>query len=128
MYIRKKNDTDYKVKADAALLDFLMQQTGATRTSVKQLLANRRVQVNGACHTRHDTPLRPGDTVTVCNSKANIRLGFKLLNKSLPFIGLFSQYNRLQPEFLQCTSHLLSQCLIMSMYHENITSPIIYII
>jgi 23S rRNA pseudouridine1911/1915/1917 synthase len=74
MYIRKKNDTDYKVKADAALLDFLMQQTGAARTSVKQLLANRRVQVNGACQTRHDTPLRPGDTVTVCNSKGNIRL------------------------------------------------------
>ena len=74
MYIRKKNDTTYRVKADCALLDFLMSQTGATRTSVKQLLANRRVQVNGACLTRHDSPLKSGDTVTVTNSKGNIRL------------------------------------------------------
>jgi 23S rRNA pseudouridine1911/1915/1917 synthase len=74
MYIRKKNDTSYHVKADAALLDFLMQQTGAARTSIKQLLGNRRVQVNGSCQTRHDTPLRAGDTVTVSNSKGNIRL------------------------------------------------------
>jgi 23S rRNA pseudouridine1911/1915/1917 synthase len=74
MYIRKKNDTTFRVLSPSTLLEFLQEKTSASRTSTKQLLANRRVQVNGACQTRHDTLLQAGDTVSISNSKGNIRL------------------------------------------------------
>jgi 23S rRNA pseudouridine1911/1915/1917 synthase len=52
--------------ADAQLLEWLLAALAPmNRTRVKQLLRSGRVAVNGASVTRHDHPLRPGDTVTV---------------------------------------------------------------
>ena len=75
MYIKKKNDTVFRVQQPSELLSFLMERMQTTRTSVKQqLLSHRRVQVNGACQTRHDTPLKTGDEVVVLSDKGNTRL------------------------------------------------------
>ena len=71
----KKQDTSYRVEAVGELLPFLMQKFGSkSRTSVKSLLGHRQVSVNGSIQTRHDTPLKPGDTVVVSAGKGNIEL------------------------------------------------------
>lgn len=55
-----------RVGADAELLDFLLQKMGGMkRTSVKQLLSQRRVSVNGHIETQHNYLLKESDTVTV---------------------------------------------------------------
>ncbi len=52
--------------ADALLLEWLLAALAPmNRTRVKQLLRSGRVMVNGASATRHDHPLRAGDTVFV---------------------------------------------------------------
>jgi 23S rRNA pseudouridine1911/1915/1917 synthase len=45
-----------------------------TRTSVKQLLSQRRVTVNAGIQTRHDTPLKPGDIVQINQGRGNVEL------------------------------------------------------
>ena len=71
----KKQDTSYRVEAVGELLPFLMQKFGSkSRTSIKSLLGHRQVSVNGSIQTRHDTPLKPGDTVVVSAGKGNIEL------------------------------------------------------
>lgn len=71
----KKQDTLLRVHQPATLMDFLEAKMGGmTRTSIKNILAKRLVKVNDAVQTRHDTPLQPGDTVVVLNSKGNIEL------------------------------------------------------
>lgn len=54
------------------LLPFLLSKMGGmTRTSIKQLLGQRRVTVNGAIQTRHDVPVHKGDTVTISSGRGN---------------------------------------------------------
>ena len=54
------------------LLPFLLSKMGGmTRTSIKQLLGQRRVTVNGAIQTRHDVPVHQGDTVTISSGRGN---------------------------------------------------------
>ena len=73
--IAKKNDTIFHVRTEEQLLPFLMQQlNGKSRNSTKSLLAHRQVLVNGAVQTRHDIPLKPGDTVTLLAGKGNVEL------------------------------------------------------
>lgn len=56
----------FPVREDALLLPFLLEKVhGKSRNAVKSLLTNRQVLVNNAVQTRHDTPLRYGDTVTL---------------------------------------------------------------
>lgn len=55
-----------KVKEQSTLSDFLLYAlSGTSRTSVKQLLRNGQVSVNGQIQTRHDHPLTPGMLVEV---------------------------------------------------------------
>lgn len=52
--------------SDGALLDYLLAALAPmNRTRVKQVLRSGRVLVNGASTTRHDHPLKSGDTVAV---------------------------------------------------------------
>lgn len=52
--------------AEAQLLEWLLAALAPTnRTRVKQVLRSGRVTVNGASVTRHDHPLRPGDSVAI---------------------------------------------------------------
>lgn len=73
--MRPKNNTEIRVGEDALLMDFLIAKMGGmAKASVKQLLSHRLVQVNGGIQTRHDTPLKKGDMVTVLNSRGNVEL------------------------------------------------------
>ena len=73
--MKRKQDTPYRVEAPAELLPFLLTKMGGmTRTSVKQLLGQRRVKVNNAIQTRHDTPLRKGDLITIESGRGNAEL------------------------------------------------------
>lgn len=73
--MKRKQDTSFRVEAAAELMPFLLSKLGGmTRTSVKQLLSQRRVTVNAGIQTRHDTPLKAGDVVQVLQGRGNMEL------------------------------------------------------
>ena len=72
---KRKEDTVLRVNEPAQLMDFLIAKMGGmARSSVKQLLGQRRVKVGKAVQTRHDYALQTGDTVTVLSGRGNIEL------------------------------------------------------
>ena len=72
---KQKDDTSLRVEQTATLLDFIQSKMGGmAKTSIKQLLSQRRVTVNGVVQTRHDTPLNGGDTVVISSGRGNIQL------------------------------------------------------
>ena len=73
--MKRKQDTSYRVEEVSELLPFLLiKMGGMTRTSIKQLLGQRRVTVNNVIQTRHDTPLRRGDIITIESGRGNVEL------------------------------------------------------
>ena len=73
--IKRKQDTVLKVAEEGQLMDFLMAKMGGmARSSVKQLLGQRRVKVGNAIQTRHDFMLKAGDIVTVSSGRGNSQL------------------------------------------------------
>lgn len=73
--IKRKQDTILKVAEPAALMDFLIAKMGGmAKSSVKQILGQRRVKVGNAVQTRHDFALKPGDIVTVSSGRGNSQL------------------------------------------------------
>ena len=73
--MKRKQDTSFRVEAAIELMPFLLSKLGGmTRTSVKQLLSQRRVTVNAGIQTRHDTPLKAGDVVQVLQGRGNVEL------------------------------------------------------
>lgn len=73
--MRRKQDTSFRVETATELMPFLLSKLGGmTRTSVKQLLSQRRVTVNAGIQTRHDTPLKAGDIVQVLQGRGNVEL------------------------------------------------------
>ena len=71
----KKQDTLLRVEETTTLLPFLMEKMGGmSRTGVKSLLGHRQVSVNGTVQTRHDTPLKSGDKITILAGRGNIEL------------------------------------------------------
>jgi 23S rRNA pseudouridine1911/1915/1917 synthase len=73
--IKRKADTVLKVTEPAQLMDFLIAKMGGmARSSVKQLLGQRRVKVGNAVQTRHDFALKAGDVVTVSSGRGNSQL------------------------------------------------------
>ena len=73
--MKRKQDTSFRVEAATELMPFLLSKLGGmTRTSVKQLLSQRRVTVNAGIQTRHDTPLKAGDMVQVLQGRGNVEL------------------------------------------------------
>lgn len=67
--------TSLQVREDATLMAFLLSKMGGmSRTSVKQLLSHRQVQVNGKIENRFDTKLKSGDQVVVVSGQANHEL------------------------------------------------------
>lgn len=71
----KKQDTILRVETETTLLPFLMEKMGGmSRTSVKSLLGHRQVSVNGSVQTRHDTPLKAGDKVSILAGRGNVEL------------------------------------------------------
>lgn len=73
--VKRKADTVLKVSEPAQLMDFLIAKMGGmARSSVKQLLGQRRVKVGNAVQTRHDFMLKQGDVVTVSSGRGNTQL------------------------------------------------------
>ena len=73
--MKRKQDTSFRVEAASELMTFLLSKLGGmTRTSVKQLLSQRRVTVNAGIQTRYDTPLKPGDIVQINQGRGNVEL------------------------------------------------------
>lgn len=73
--IKRKQDTVLKVAEAAPLMDFLIAKMGGmAKSSVKQLLGQRRVKVGNAVQTRHDFALKAGDVVTVSSGRGNSQL------------------------------------------------------
>lgn len=73
--VKKKNETHLNVHEDTTLMLFLLSKMGGmTRTSVKQLLSHRQVQVDGSIETRFDKPLHEGMKVTILSGQANREL------------------------------------------------------
>jgi len=66
------NESKYTVKEATTLLPFLLETlNGQSRTTVKSLLKNRQIIINGQRTTQHDTPLEAGDTVSVSRERAS---------------------------------------------------------
>lgn len=73
--MQRKQDTTFRVDEQISLLDFLLARMGGmTRTSVKQMLTQRRVSVAGAVQTRGDYTLMPGDRVSISAGRGNSAL------------------------------------------------------
>jgi len=73
--MKRKADTILRVAEPAVLMDFLIAKMGGmARSSVKQLLGQRRVKVGNAIQTRHDFALKAGDVVTVSSGRGNSQL------------------------------------------------------
>ena len=73
--IKRKLDTVLKVSEPTPLIDFLIAKMGGmARSSVKQLLGQRRVKVGNAIQTRHDFALNAGDVVIVSSGRGNSQL------------------------------------------------------
>lgn len=73
--MKRKQDTSFRVEAATELMPFLLSKLGGmTRTSVKQLLSQRRVTVNSGIQTRHDTPLKAGDMINILQGRGNVEL------------------------------------------------------
>ena len=71
----RKQDTILRVAEPTQLMDFLIAKMGGmARSSVKQLLGQRRVKVGNAVQTRHDFSLKAGDVVTVSSGRGNSQL------------------------------------------------------
>ena len=71
----RNQDTLFRVDEQISLLDFLLARMGGmTRTSVKQMLTQRRVSVAGAVQTRGDYTLMPGDRVAISAGRGNSAL------------------------------------------------------
>ncbi len=63
--------THYEVRADATLLDWLLENIPGSKTRTKATLAGRGVRVNNRTVTQYDHPLRAGDVVSVSQTKEN---------------------------------------------------------
>ena len=65
-HFQKHSETSYSVTEPATLLPFLLEQVkGKSRNNVKSLLSRRLVAVDGVPVSRFDTPLAPGQQVTI---------------------------------------------------------------
>lgn len=71
----KRENTVLHVKAATPLMDFLLSKMGGmTRTSIKQLLGQRRIKVGDAIQTRPDYMLQAGQQVTILHGRGSAQL------------------------------------------------------
>lgn len=90
MEIRKREPQrrELAVEEQGQALEFLLANVkGKSRNAVKSLLTNRQVLVDGQVVTRHDTPLAPGQVVTILPPGAPAASGGDFLG-GLPHHGI----------------------------------------
>ncbi len=82
MYItnnRQDAYTNYTVRGEATLLDWLLSNLKESKSKVKATLKNSGIKVNGKFRTQFDYPLHNGDRVSVSKSKKNNTFHSKFL-------------------------------------------------
>lgn len=82
MYItnnRQDAYTNYTVRGEATLLDWLLANLKESKSKVKATLKNSGIKVNGKFRTQFDYPLHNGDRVSVSKSKKNNTFHSKFL-------------------------------------------------
>ena len=73
--INRKQDTVLRVAEPAQMMDFLIAKMGGmAKSSIKQLLGQRRVKVGNAVQTRGDYMLKAGEVVTISSGRGNSQL------------------------------------------------------
>lgn len=105
--------------AEGRLLDWLLVALAPmNRTRVKEVLRSGRVRVNGTPTTRHDHPLRPGDSVAVSReaaAPAPDRLGFGIvhedgavvvIDKPPGLLTVATETEKLDTAFVRLSEHL----------------------
>ena len=71
----------FEVQEENTLMPFLLQVLhDQSRTAVKSFLAHKLVQVNNRITTQFDSPLKPGDTVSVGMNKSAAPFHHPMLN------------------------------------------------
>lgn len=71
----------FDVKTENTLLNFLFEvMSEQSKTTVKSLLSHKQVNVNGKMTTKFDTPLSPGDKVTIGKEKGMAAFSHPMLN------------------------------------------------
>lgn len=67
----KSRETNYTVKEETTLLPFLLSAVkGKSRNNIKSLLSRKLVTIDGKPTSQFDTPLAPGQTVTILSVPA----------------------------------------------------------
>ncbi|MDY6318251.1 MAG: RluA family pseudouridine synthase [Prevotella sp.] len=82
MYINNNRQdayTNYTVRGEATLLDWLLANLKESKSKVKATLKNSGIKVNGKFRTQFDYPLHNGDRVSVSKSKKNNTFHSKFL-------------------------------------------------
>lgn len=82
MYINNNRQdayTNYTVRGEATLLDWLLSNLKESKSKVKATLKNSGIKVNGKFRTQFDYPLHNGDRVSVSKSKKNNTFHSKFL-------------------------------------------------
>jgi 23S rRNA pseudouridine1911/1915/1917 synthase len=68
--VNKKGTTNYTVEEKTTLLPYLLTViTNKSRNAVKSILTRGQVSVNGEETTKHNYPLKPGDTVNIMSNQ-----------------------------------------------------------
>src|SRR5690606_21360394 len=82
---QQRNGTmNFEVKKQVELLPFLLEQmSNRSRNSVKSILTRGQVKVDDHIVTKHNYPLRPGQSVSVLKNKVavreNVLIGMEIL-------------------------------------------------
>ncbi len=108
--------------AEAELLEWLLVALAPmNRTRVKQVLRSGRVTVNGTSATRHDHPLRPGDTVCVARAApppasdlAGIAIvhedaHFIVIDKPAGLLAVATETEKTDTAFVRLSAHLAAR-------------------
>jgi len=86
----------FRVEESAPLFAWMLAHVpGMNNTRAKALLKHRAILINGAPATRHDTPLRPGDEVSIqgapggdSSSRAKASLPFAILHEDAHIVAI----------------------------------------
>lgn len=118
----------FTVKEENTLLPFLLSvMSGQSRTSVKTLLGNRQVLVNGKTTSQFDEPLSPGDVVEISSVRGKMEFRHPMLKIVWedPYLivvekksGLLSMATQKEKE--RTAYHLLSEYVKKSDAHNRI--------
>jgi 23S rRNA pseudouridine1911/1915/1917 synthase len=107
--------------AEAQLLEWLLAALAPmNRTRVKQLLRSGRILVNGASVTRHDHPLRPGDTVSIgrdapgAAASAGITIVYEdahliVIDKPPGLLTVATESEKIDTAFVRLSMHLAAR-------------------